>query len=155
MTVESIAAAHTLTITRDYLSLEQAQLDAHARLSASPKTARAAAEKSIRQLWSAQSGVLTGNQVSAIVTAAHGAATADGASFDEATQQYRACCDVCAASTEPAAPLADKYGNFEKDGKLYNKYGNEICRTCHVPPFQHDWVSTPNPHRYNSAAEAP
>ena len=153
MTVESVAAAHTITLARDYRSLEDAQLDARSRLSASPKTARTAAEQSIQQLWSAQNGALTCNQVSAIVTAAHGAATASGASFDEATQQYRACCDVCAASTGQGAPPADKYGNYVKDGKLHNKYGNEICRTCHVPPFQHDWVSTPHPHRYNSAVE--
>jgi hypothetical protein len=147
------AQAHTFTITRDYLSLEDAQNDARARLSASPKTARIAAEKSILELWSAQNGVVTGNQVAAIATAAHGSATADGASFDEATQQYRACCDLCAPDDQQAGPVADAYGNFVKDGKLHNKYGSEICWTCHVLPHQHDWVSTPHRHPYSSAAE--
>lgn len=95
MTVDSASPAHTFTITRDYLSLEEAQRHADARLSASPKTARDSAEESLRQLYDAQNGVLTGNQVAAITSAAHGAATANGASFDETTQQYRACCDLC------------------------------------------------------------
>lgn len=153
MTVGSADQAHAFTITRDYLSLEDAKLDARGRLGASPKTARIAAEQSILQLWSAQNGVLTGNQVAAIATAAHGAATADGASFDEATQQYRACCDLCAPDDEPAVPVADAYGNFVKDGKLHNKYGSEICWKCHIPRHQHAWVSTPHIHPFSSAVE--
>ena len=153
MTIESTAHAQTFTINRDYRSVEHAQLDARARLSASPNTARIAAERSILALWSAQDGVLTANQVAAIATAAHAAATAGGASFDEATQRYRACCDACAPDTESAGPAADAYGNVVKDGKLHNKYGSEICRTCHVPPHQHAWVSTPNSHPFNSVVE--
>ena len=153
MTVESASEAHTFTVTRDYLSLEEAQLHARARLSASPRTARDAAEQSITQLWSAQNGVLTSNQLAAIATAAHAAATANGASFNESIQQYRACCDLCAPTETTTDPTVDKYGNFEKDGKLHNKYGSEICRTCHVPRHNHAWVSTPNPHRYNSGTD--
>lgn len=95
MTIDSASQAHTFTITRDYLSLEKALAHSQARLSASPQTARDAAVESIRQLYAAQDGVLTGPQVAAIASAAHSAATANGASFDEANQQYRACCDSC------------------------------------------------------------
>lgn len=153
MTVESVVAARTFTIASDYLTLAQAQLHANARLSASPITARTAAAQSIDQLWSAQNGVLTCNQVAAIATAAHQAATAGGASFDAATQQYRACCDLCAPTEQAPGPIADKYGNIVKDGKLHNANGTEICWTCHVPAHQHSWVSTPNPHPFSSAVQ--
>ncbi len=85
----------TLTITGDYPTLEGARRHAAARLSASPPTARVAADELIGQLYAEQSGVLTFNQVAAIAEAAHTAATAHGASFDESIQQYRACCDSC------------------------------------------------------------
>ncbi len=154
MTFDSASKARTFTITPDYLSLEQAQLHAHARLSASPKTARDAAAESIRQLYDAQNGVLTGNQVAAITSAAHSAATANGASFDESAQQYRACCDLCTAATgQGTDEYETKYGYTRRGGKLYDKSGNEACQTCYIPRYMHDWVSTPNHHRYKSGAE--
>lgn len=153
MTVESVDDTHTFTFTSDYLTVEEAQLHANARLSASPGTARSAAAHAIHQLWTEQNGVLTCNQVAAIATAAHQAATAGGASFDDVTQRYRACCETCALDVEQIGPSANKYGDVVKDGKLHNKNGTEICWTCHVPSYQHHWVSTPHPHPFSSAVE--
>lgn len=162
MTVDGHVEAPTaLTITRDYLSLDAALGHAASRLSASPQTARDAADRLVRQLFTAQGGVLTSHQVSAIASAAHMAATADGAVFDESTQQYQACCDQCAkeiGNSEERRPgwrdrYEERYGYSERDGKLYNKAGNEVCRTCYVPRYMHAGVSTPNHHPYNAGTE--
>lgn len=153
MTVESVDDTHTFIFTSDYLTVEEAQVHASARLSASPGTARTAAAQAIHQLWTEQNGVLTCNQVAAIAIAAHQAATAGGASFDDVAQRFRACCESCAQDMDQTGPSADKYGNVVNDGKLHNKNGTEVCRTCHVPSYQHKWVSTPHPHPFSSAVE--
>lgn len=153
MTVEDVDDTHTFIFTSDYLTVEEAQVHASARLSASPETARTAAVQAIHQLWTEQNGVLTCNQVAAIAIAAHQAATAGGASFDDVAQRFRVRCEACAQAEEQVDPVADKYGYVAKDGKLYNKYGTEVCRTCHVPSYQHRWVSTPHPHPFSSAVE--
>ncbi|MEB3022971.1 MULTISPECIES: hypothetical protein [Mycolicibacter] len=84
------------TGTRDYLQLDTALAAASARLSASPPTAITGAHQAITELWREQDGDITANQLAAICQAAHSAATANGAHFDQAAQRYLACCERCA-----------------------------------------------------------